>query len=87
MASIISQEEFKNLKKDSEILDRNGNIWTVKIANCNGPEHFPSHFLQCPWNKEWYQIFHNGTHLCIYREEIEGNDGSILNVFEEIIVR
>lgn len=84
MASLISQEEFRNLKEDSEIKDLNGNIWTVKIAHCDGPERFPTHFLLCP-NGEWYRVFHNGTHLCVQGEIIEGNNDSILNAFEKIV--
>ncbi len=97
MACIISKEEFTNLKKDSEIPDIKGNVWTVKIAHSAGPKHYPTNFLRCPYDGNEYRIFHNGKHLCVQGEKIEWsydtplcvqnnetgeNNSFILNAFE-----
>lgn len=82
MASVISLEEFKNLKEGSLLKDKDNNAWAVQYINCTGPKHYPTIFLKCPTNGEFYRVYHDGVSMYISGEN-EKNKNGIIKSFEE----
>lgn len=84
MASIINEELFKSLQKDSEIHDANDDIWTVLVVNCGGPGNYTTHlFRRNRKNKDEY-MFHDGTYMRFFDSKDKERDGSICGDFEDL---
>lgn len=81
---MIDLKDFKGLKKDSEIQDKNNKIWTVLVANCGGPGKYPTHLLSRPVNSINVQdyVFHNGTHMRFLDDTNKEDAGAICGDFE-----
>lgn len=78
---LISQEIFMSLKKDSEILDKHSNAWTIEVADCGGPGKYPTHLFKCSSNDEVCYIFHDGNDMRILDEKNKKYDGAVCGEF------
>lgn len=62
MACLISKKDFENLKEDSTIPDREGNLWTVITKGRVDSKKRTAHLFRKP-NFELTYLFHDGENI------------------------
>lgn len=72
---LIDQDAFIALNKESEILDKYGNSWSILVANCGGPGKYPMHLFKRSFDQEAFFIIHDGECMRIWDDQKKELDG------------